>query len=72
MNSSLIKLVNNTKNIFNKKFGSEPTITSVAPARINIIGEHTDYNDGLSLPFAIDICLDPILQILVLLFNISY
>jgi galactokinase len=28
-------------------------ITAFAPGRINLIGEHTDYNDGLALPFAI-------------------
>ncbi len=33
--------------------GDEPRITR-APGRINIIGEHTDYNDGYVLPFAID------------------
>jgi len=33
--------------------GDVPQITR-APGRINIIGEHTDYNDGLVLPFAID------------------
>jgi galactokinase len=29
-------------------------VTAFAPGRINVIGEHTDYNDGLSLPFAIE------------------
>jgi galactokinase len=29
------------------------TVAAFAPGRINLIGEHTDYNDGLALPFAI-------------------
>jgi galactokinase len=29
-------------------------VTAFAPGRANLIGEHTDYNDGLSLPFAIE------------------
>ena len=28
-------------------------VTAFAPGRINLIGEHTDYNEGLALPFAI-------------------
>jgi galactokinase len=30
-----------------------PILTAFAPGRVNLIGEHTDYNDGLALPFAI-------------------
>ena len=33
----------------------QKTITAQAPGRINIIGEHTDYNDGFVLPAAIDL-----------------
>jgi len=29
-------------------------VTAFGPGRVNLIGEHTDYNDGLCLPFAID------------------
>ena len=35
-------------------FSAEPTITVRAPGRINLIGEHTDYNDGYVLPASID------------------
>lgn len=37
---------------FRDRFGSEPRV-SRAPGRVNLIGEHTDYNDGLVLPIAI-------------------
>ena len=30
-------------------------IRAFAPGRVNLIGEHTDYNDGLCLPFAIEL-----------------
>ena len=32
---------------FKELYGSEPTLISKSPGRINIIGEHTDYNEGL-------------------------
>lgn len=34
-------------------FGAEPEVISAAPGRVNLIGEHVDYNDGFVLPFAI-------------------
>lgn len=40
---------------FRNTFGSRPEIYSSAPGRINIIGEHTDYNSGYVLPSAIDL-----------------
>jgi galactokinase len=33
--------------------GGGPAVQAFAPGRVNLIGEHTDYNDGLCLPFAI-------------------
>ena len=35
-------------------YGEEPQAIFAAPGRVNLIGEHTDYNDGLVLPCAID------------------
>ncbi|WP_458113614.1 galactokinase [Arthrobacter sp. R1-13] len=39
---------------FTEAFGAEPDGVWMAPGRVNLIGEHTDYNDGFVLPFAID------------------
>ena len=39
---------------FVERFGHEPEVVAVAPGRINLIGEHTDYNDGFVFPVAID------------------
>lgn len=39
------------KQLFSAKIrGEAPTIAVCAPGRVNLIGEHTDYNDGLVLP----------------------
>jgi len=38
---------------FEQVFGAAPTVTAEAPGRVNLLGEHTDYNDGYVLPTAI-------------------
>jgi galactokinase len=38
---------------FTEVFGAAPTGVWAAPGRVNLIGEHTDYNDGFVLPFAL-------------------
>jgi galactokinase len=39
---------------YEQLFGGAPDIVVQAPGRVNLIGEHTDYNDGFVLPMAID------------------
>ncbi len=39
---------------FRARFGREPSHAAAAPGRLNLIGEHTDYNEGFVLPLAID------------------
>jgi len=39
---------------YRQLFGNDPAIVVRAPGRINLIGEHTDYNEGFVLPAAID------------------
>ena len=51
MNEILIK---DTTDFFKEKFGNSPDKIVLSPGRINIIGEHIDYNDGYVLPAAID------------------
>lgn len=41
------------KNVFEEKFGAKPTVFR-SPGRVNLLGEHTDYNEGFVLPAAID------------------
>jgi len=36
--------------LFEDKFKQPPSHASCAPGRVNLIGEHTDYNDGFVLP----------------------
>ncbi|NLD43623.1 MAG: galactokinase [Chloroflexi bacterium] len=39
---------------YRRQFQGEPAFVVAAPGRVNLIGEHTDYNDGFVLPAAID------------------
>ncbi|MDJ0341353.1 galactokinase [Streptomyces sp. H10-C2] len=39
--------------VFEKVFGVAPEGVWAAPGRVNLIGEHTDYNDGFVMPFAL-------------------
>ena len=50
----LADLVPESVDSFRTRFHRAPRWIVAAPGRVNIIGEHTDYNDGLVLPMAID------------------
>lgn len=45
--------LNRATGAFAKRYGRAPTIAAAAPGRVNLIGEHTDYNDGFVLPMAV-------------------
>ncbi len=47
-------LVKEARAAYKKKFGRGKIIFVKAPGRVNLIGEHTDYNDGFVFPVAID------------------
>jgi galactokinase len=46
--------VRQAASLFRGRFGSGPLLCASAPGRVNLLGEHTDYNGGPVLPFAID------------------
>jgi galactokinase len=47
-------LVRRAREAFVRVYRAEPNLMVAAPGRVNLIGEHTDYNDGFVLPTAID------------------
>ena len=57
------KLLDRVRTVFEASFHEKPALAVQAPARVNIIGEHTDYNDGFVFPCAIDyqtvVCISP-------------
>ncbi|WP_370977901.1 galactokinase [Agaribacterium sp. ZY112] len=48
------QLAQNATAVFKEFFDAEPAYVGNAPGRVNLIGEHTDYNDGFVLPAAIN------------------
>jgi galactokinase len=47
---------------FERRFGSQPGAIVRAPGRVNLIGGHTDHNDGFVFPVAIDLAIWVALQ----------
>lgn len=50
----MTSLPNSLTQLYQDSFGAQPTLQIVSPGRVNLIGEHTDYNEGFVLPAAID------------------
>lgn len=40
--------------LYKNTFSSNPAICTASPGRVNLIGEHTDYNDGFVCPLGIN------------------
>jgi galactokinase len=53
MSSAALLDAGNVRALFVDRFGREPDVVASAPGRVNLIGEHTDYNGGEVLPIAI-------------------
>ena len=51
---TLPELTTRVSQQFTKTYGRPPRWIVAAPGRVNVIGEHTDYNDGFVLPMAIE------------------
>lgn len=48
--SNLQLLLQNARSTFISKFGCDPVVAAAGPGRVNLIGEHVDYNDGFVFP----------------------
>ncbi len=54
MRASWDTLVAQARSAFSDRFGGEPTVFGCAPGRVELLGNHTDYNGGLVMAAAID------------------
>jgi galactokinase len=52
----------NLHEIFSAQFSGEPTFAVRSPGRVNLIGEHVDYNDGFVLPMAVPLQTDLLIR----------
>jgi len=52
---SIEDLVKTASSAFEARFKSKPEVAGCAPGRVNLIGEHTDYNEGFVFPMALPI-----------------
>lgn len=50
----MMEIIDQIKHSFSKNFGCAPVHIARAPGRVNLLGEHVDYNDGFVMPVAID------------------
>lgn len=51
----IVAVEERAKALFKEKFGGDAKCCGVAPGRVNLIGEHTDYNDGFVFPAALEL-----------------
>lgn len=69
-------LLSRVRQAFQERFSQPPAAVARAPGRVNLIGDHTDYNDGFVLPMAIDhavwIALQPLDERRVLLHSLDF
>ncbi len=49
-----MKVIDETVEAYRRQFLTAPEVVVSAPGRVNLIGEHTDYNDGFVLPVAVN------------------
>jgi len=53
MKDSPLLAKDRVQELFSEKYGHTPSVTARSPGRVNLIGEHTDYNEGFVLPIAV-------------------
>ena len=53
MKDSPLLAKDRVQELFSAKYGHTPSVTARSPGRVNLIGEHTDYNEGFVLPIAV-------------------